>query len=116
MKTVTCSYCGKQWLDDHPDFPGAVIWCGECNRNGVIGVANRITVYDNQVPCLYKTASGQFFDKWLPAGHYYRDGFELVYSNNNNKFEAVRLISANPKDTKKYLVHPDDLLKATSAT
>lgn len=33
LHQVVCSYCGESWRDDHPDMPGAVIWCGTCDRD-----------------------------------------------------------------------------------
>ena len=33
MKVVKCNFCGDTWEDDYPDQPGAIIWCGKCERS-----------------------------------------------------------------------------------
>lgn len=30
-----CAWCKVAWADDFPDEPGAVLWCGECDRAAV---------------------------------------------------------------------------------
>lgn len=29
---VTCHWCGSTWRDSFPDSPGALVWCGQCDR------------------------------------------------------------------------------------
>lgn len=31
-RVKTCGTCGKTWEDNYPDEPGAVLWCGDCER------------------------------------------------------------------------------------
>lgn len=32
---VICNWCRGKWFDNHPDSPGATIWCGKCDRKEI---------------------------------------------------------------------------------